>query len=164
MALLWKAVSTILTFEIIVLLILCAPLPWGVRKNISRWIFRANALNRLNMMFKYVFFSLTLALLDSISSLRKAQKRARVPAYSSSTSSMTLDGVHSGHSRDERRWLQTRAERNFYLASFTIITLIAITRLVKLASIEVQLREKIKHYNGNKPITETGETVIKAKN
>ena len=35
----------------------------------------------------------------------------------------------------------------------------AIARLIRLAAIEVQLRNKIKGYNGNKPLTETGETI-----
>ncbi|PXF47357.1 hypothetical protein BWQ96_02837 [Gracilariopsis chorda] len=154
MSLMWRSVSVVLLIEVIVLLALCAPLPWGVRKNISRWIFRVKARERLNSIIKYITFALFMALAESLNALRIVAERTR----EQNEGHLTQDPVYITPATDYR-WKKVRAERNFYLASFSIITLVAITRLVRLAAIEVQLRQRIKSYNGNKPISETGETL-----
>lgn len=156
MSLIWQSVSIILIFEIGMLLVLCAPLPWGVRKNISRWISHAKACDRIDMAFKYILFGLLLAFLESVSSLRHAYNKVRI-----STASATTElGTTVMHNIHESRWLQARAERNLYLAGFAISVMVAIMRLVRLAKIEVRLRDKIKQYNGNKPISQYGETIV----
>lgn len=155
MSLLWSSVSALLVVEVIVLLILCAPLPWGVRKNISRWIFRMRAQERMDSFFKYVLFGLFLALTESVHALRSVhiRKEFRSSETESTDATMQMVGLQ------DFRWQKARAERNLYLASFAITAIVAIARLIKLAWIEVQLREKIKQFNGNKPLTETGETI-----
>lgn len=155
MSLLWHSVSFLLAVELVVLFGLCAPLPWGVRKNISRWIFRIRAYERMDALFKYVLFGLLLALTESLHSLRSVHVRREFR----STNSESADAALQIAALQDFRWQQARAERNLYLVSFSITGIIAIVRLIKLAWIEVQLRNKIKSYNGNKPLTETGETI-----
>lgn len=156
MSLLWTSVSVILSLEFLLLLLLCLPLPWGVRKNISRWIHRIQAHHHLDSLIKYLLLALLLALLDSLNSLRTVHLGQELNASANAAHtdpSLQLITYH------DLRWKKARAERNFYLASFSVAALIAIARLVRLASIEVQLRTKIKMYNGNRPISETGETI-----
>lgn len=147
--------SSLLVVELLVLFTLCAPLPWGVRKNISRWIFRVKARERFNTFFKYILFLLVLALVESLHSLRSLHIRREFQSNGELTEEkeLQLAALH------DFRWQKARAERNLYLASFSITAWMAIARLIRLAAIEVQLRNKIKGYNGNKPLTETGETI-----
>ncbi|CAN8066441.1 unnamed protein product [Agarophyton chilense] len=154
MSLLWRSVSVVLVVELIILLTLCAPLPWGVRKNISRWIFRVKAQEKLNSFVKYITFALFLALAESLNGLRIALERTQ----KQKEAQFHQDPGYVTPATDYR-WQKVRAERNLYLASFAIVALVAIARLVRLASIEVQLRDMIKSYNGNKPISETGESL-----
>lgn len=151
MALLWTAVSVVLTVEIAILMILCAPLPWGVRKNISRSIYKLKAHNILDSGLKYVVFALLLALAEAINGYRQIMIKEKDIADDNETYYINI--------RNEHRWKKARAERNLYLATFSITGVIAIARLVRLAAIEVQLRNKIKGYNGNKPLNEVGETL-----
>lgn len=147
--------SVLLGLELVVLLALCAPLPWGVRKNISRWVFRVKAQQRLDALFNYVLFALFLALAESLNSLRTLHVRREFKQGEdeSPNAALQIAALH------DFRWQKARAERNLYLASFAITAIVAITRLIRLASIEVQLRDKIKQHNGGKPISETGETI-----
>lgn len=156
-SLVWRAVSIILGLEMVILVGLCAPLPWGVRKNISRWIYELNAQAHLNAALRYILFGLILAFLESLHALRKEYQKD--DEVSDKTSSDSNDASLNLVELNEHRWLMTRAERNVYLAGFAIAAMLAITRLVHLASIEVQLRNKIKQFNGNVPIAENGESL-----
>lgn len=161
-SLIWTAVSGVLALEILILIGLCAPLPWGVRKNISRFLWRINLQRRLNAALQYILFGLCMAFTESVYSMRKVYMKSveSTDGGSSSQNEASLNLV----ALNEHRWLKARAERNVYLAGFAITAMLAITRLVHLASIEVQLRNKIKEYNGNKSITETGELEESVKN
>lgn len=160
MSLIWSAVSVVLGLELSLLLFLCLPLPWGVRKTISRWLFRIKARQFIDSMFKYILFALFLALAESLYSLQKV--------YLSSESKDETNGKQSDESIrlndvNTFRLQKARSERNMYLASFAITCCMAIVRLVRLAAIEVHLRDKIKYYNGDKAITETGEIIEEKK-
>lgn len=155
MSLVWKGISVILFIEIVVLTALCAPLPWGVRKNMSRWIVRINARKQLNTIIRYIWFGLMIALIETISSLRSINQQMSQPSNSNVSSSISQHTIDQ-HPLPLRK---AKAERNLYLAAFGMAALFAISRLVHLATIEIQLRKKIKEYNGNKPITEFGDTV-----
>lgn len=153
MALLWTIVSCVLAVEIVVLLVLCAPLPWGVRKNISRWIYKLKAHDLLDSALKYVAFALFLSLAEAINGYRQIKFAKKEHGTNDDQETYHMNVSH------EYRWKQARAERNMYLATFSITAVIAIARLIRLAAIEVQLRNKIKEYNGNKPLNEVGETI-----
>lgn len=157
MSFLWTTVSALLCFELVILLALCAPLPWGVRKNISRWIFRVRAQDRLNASMKYVLFGLFLALTEALNSLRNVHRREQADLKHAAES--PIDQALHITSAHDHRWKRAKAERNLYLAAFSITAWIAIARLIRLAAIEVQLRNKIKEHNGNQPMTEYGETI-----
>lgn len=136
------------------LMALCAPLPWGVRKNVSRWLYRVKAQERLLSLIKYIIFALFIALAESVNSIRNAH----IQSQKDKENYVVHDPSYLTPATDYR-WQKVRGERNFYLASFSIVALIAIGRLVSLAGIEVQLRNRIKSFNGNRPISETGETL-----
>lgn len=153
MSLLWTSVSALLVIQLLVLLALCAPLPWGVRKNISRWIAGLNAKDNLRTFLRYVTLSLFLALAESVNSLRNVHIRREFNASSDSAADRAL---HMAALQDFK-WQKARSERNLYLALFSITAMIVIARLVRLASIEILLRTKIKQYNGNLRVSESGE-------
>lgn len=148
--------SAFLVLELFVFFTLCAPLPWGVRKNISRWIFRVQALQRLDTFFKYVIFGLALALVESLHAMYNAHVRAE---FITASGDLSPDHAMQVAAVQDFRWRKARSERNVYMAGFAITLMFGIMRLVRLAGIEIQLRNKIKEYNGNKPLTEMGETV-----
>lgn len=109
----------------------------------------------MDAIFKYVMFGLVLAFAESVHSLRSVHVRREFR----STEGETADAALQLAALQDFRWQKARAERNLYLASFAITAIIAISRLIKLAWIEVHLRDKIKQFNGNRPISETGETI-----
>lgn len=155
MSFLWTTVSVLLIIELVILLMLCLPLPWGVRKNISRWIYRVRAQDKLNASIRYLIFGLCLAFAEAFNSLRTVHIRREFQ----SADDVPTDPSVQVLALQDFRWQKARAERNLYLSAFSITAWIVILRLIRLASIEIQLRNKIKQYNGNKPLTETGETV-----
>lgn len=160
MSFIWNAVSVILGMELILLLFLCLPLPWGVRKNVSRWLFRIKARQVIDSMFKYILFALFLALAESLYSLRRVYVNRDTK---SETDSAEMEGKMRLDDLSDFRLQKARSERNMYLASFAITSCMAIVRLVRLAAIEVHLRDKIKYYNGDKAITEFGEIIEEKK-
>lgn len=81
----------------------------------------------------------------------------------SETDSAEMEGKMRLDDLSDFRLQKARSERNMYLASFAITSCMAIVRLVRLAAIEVHLRDKIKYYNGDKAITEFGEIIEEKK-
>lgn len=149
MSLLWTSVSVLLCVELVILVALCAPLPWGVRKNISRTIHRLKLHHGLDAGIKYIIFALFLALAESLNALNYVHRKMA----ETGDDELLLTRINN------TKWLKARAERNMYLAAFAITGVMTIWRLVRLAANEVSLREKIKELNGGKPITESGETL-----
>lgn len=150
------------------LLVLCAPLPWGFRKNVSRFIFQFRAYERFQAVMNYITFGLCLAVLESLNALRSVYRKIAdadlTPAPEES--SKQSDNVSAGLAHDDftmneghLRWQKVRAERNVYLATFAITAMFAITRLIRLTSVEIYLRDKVKELNGGKEIPEMRDVV-----
>lgn len=152
--------------ETALLLLLCAPLPWGVRKNVSHFIFKFRAYDRIQMVMNYILFALCLAVVESLNELRSVYTRLAQPSpkedttgdHGDSKTETPLDD-HYDFQKGYLNWQKVRAERNVYLAAFTVTAFLAIVRLVRLATIEMHLRDKIKDFNGNKDITELGDII-----
>lgn len=155
MSFLWTAVSATLGAELLVLALLCAPLPWGVRKNIAR-LMHTFRHSRFHVMLKYVMFGLILALVESLNSLKNVLDRKGADAKSGGISKSSGEGMIE---KQDFGWRKARAERNLYMAAFAITCIIAIIRLVSLVANEISLKDRIKALNGGKPITESGEDV-----
>lgn len=155
--------------ETALLLVLCAPLPWGVRKTVSRWIFKIRAYDRIQTIMNYILFALCLAVVESLNELRSVYTKLLKPSNTTDSNGQSVDGAdsttetpvddHYNFEKGYLNWQKVRAERNCYLAAFTVTAFLAIIRLVRLATIEMHLRDKIKEFNGDKDITELGDIV-----
>lgn len=114
----------------------------------------------MDATFKYILFALCLALTESVYSLWGVHKRRESKGE---VDGMEMDQQTKVSATQDWYLQKARSERNMYLASFAITACMAIVRLVRLAAVEVQLRDKIKYYNGDKAITETGDIIDEKK-
>lgn len=115
----------------------------------------------------YMLFGLSLAVIESLNSLRSIYHKISTAQKSADTEDPTvasekrsgLPDDDFGFSHGQLLVEKVRAERNVYLAAFSITAMFAIIRLVRVATIEMHLRNKIKEFNGGKDITEAGEII-----
>lgn len=124
------------------------------------------AYDRIQTIMNYILFALCLAVVESLNELRSVYFKLAEPqsnddpvGEAGETVQNTSTDDHYNFAKGYLNWQKVRAERNVYLAAFTVTAFLAIIRLVRLATIEMHLRDKIKEFNGNKDITEVGDII-----
>ena len=120
-------------FELIVTLILVIPVPRKIRNAITRQINRLDLGNHLGKVVAFIGIALTLALLESISSVHYI---------------LSKEYEHETPERDRivhdlMKQRKFRSERNIYLAGFALTLLFVIVRILQLMQESVEWEEQV---------------------
>jgi B-cell receptor-associated protein 31 len=153
MSFIWTAVCGILCFELVLLFLLVLPLPWGVRKNVSRVLLNKKIRNVVDTALRYLGFGLALALVDSVNALSKINARFDATDDGAGAAPASTEGLLGLKDLKLRRAI---GQRNLYLGGFALVLILTLSRLVSLVSNEMELREEIKRLNGGRAINEKG--------
>jgi hypothetical protein len=153
MSFIWQAVSVTLCVELVLLLLLVLPLPWGVRKNISRFLLQPKVRHSIDAALRYLGFGLAAALVDSVNALIKINEK-----FSSEDPAKAGGGDSSAGviGRQDLKLRRAIAQRNLYLGGFALVLILTLTRLVTLVSNEMHLQAELKKLNGGKRVDEKG--------
>lgn len=120
-------------FELMVTLILVIPVPRKIRNAITRQINRLDLGNRLGKVVIFIGIALSLALLESISSVQ----------YISTKEQEHITPEHDRIVHDLMKQRKFRSERNLYLAGFSLTLLFVIVRILQLMQESVEWEEQI---------------------
>lgn len=157
MSFVWTCVSASLAAELALLALLVIPFPWGVRKNISRFVLHPPVRPILDTSLRYVGFGLVVAVIESINSMARLSGRLKELREPGDVASGV--GSQAGANVQDIKLRRALCQRNFYMASFSIVLILTLQRLVVLVCNEADLRAKIKSLNGNKPIDDRGNEI-----
>lgn len=143
-SIIWTTVWWFLVVELAIVLILVIPVPRKVRNALARPISRLRLGDRFSKFGLFITLGLVFALVESMSSIQALQERQ--------TLEHDLDhaGIGGGgtehdrifHDLDKQR--KFRAERNMYLAGFSLTLQFVIVRLCQLMQESVESDEEIK--------------------
>lgn len=137
-SLIWGAVFLFLLLELAVTVVLALPVPRKIRNFIAREIFKFNLGNRLAKPVLYIGITLSLALLESYLTHRRIVSRMEDEHNAGISSIPHHDAIYHTHDK-ERKY---RAERNMYLAGFSLTLLFVIGRITTLMQESVELEEE----------------------
>lgn len=157
MSFVWTCVSISLGLELALLALLVFPFPWGVRKNISRLLLHTPVRPILDTCLRYIAFGLIIAVIESINSMARISNKLKEMNESGDVASGV--GSSAGANVQDIKLRRALCQRNFYMASFCIVLILTLQRLVNLVSNEADLRAKIKALNGNRRIDDRGNEV-----
>lgn len=137
------SILVILIIEVLLVVILCAPLPWGVRKNVARFLLKGHVRQRVITVLRYVGFGLIIALIESITTMNRLDKR--INADDTDSKADPNQGLIAVSTLKIRL---IQAERNMYMSSFSLVLIVVLGRLIYLVSNEMELKNKIKSLTG----------------
>lgn len=132
-SLIWTSVWFFLMFELMVTLILVIPVPRKIRNAITRQINRLDLGNRLGKVIIFIGIALSLALLESISSVQ----------YISTKELEHTTPEHDRIVHDLMKQRKFRSERNLYLAGFSLTLLFVIVRILQLMQESVEWEAQV---------------------
>jgi Bap31/Bap29 transmembrane region len=158
---LWACVTVVLALELLILSLFVAPLPWGVRKNVTRFFQRPAVEAAFQRVLRYVGFGLALAIVESIHGLQNLHKvlQFSVDERVSVDASANMTSDVSAH---DFRLESVLAQRNLYLAGFCLVLLFTLSRVIELVSHETALRDKIKQLTAELELLNTRSSKIPA--
>lgn len=147
LSLIWGSIFLFLLAELAVTFVLALPVPRKIRNFITREVFKFHLGDKLRTPVLYIGIALSLALLESFFTHRRIVNRMLeehgVSYYSHDMAFHPLD--------KERKY---KAERNMYLAGFSLTLLFVIGRITTLMQESVELEEETerlqKSANGSK--------------
>ena len=145
----WVSILSILVIELVIVTILCAPLPWGVRKNVARFLL--NTRQTIQNILKYIAFGLSIAIIESTVSMYNLNQKIESDDDKEGAGDPN-QGLIAVSTLKIRR---IRAERNLYMASFSMVLIVVIGRLVHLVANEMELKNRIKALGGTSEDTKT---------
>jgi hypothetical protein len=129
-------------FELVITLILVIPVPRKIRNAIARQVFRWNLGEQLWKVGLFVGVALALALVESISSIQRLEQRERIEHEVLLGNPAVLhEHERIYHDLDKQR--KFRAERNSYLAGFSLTLLFVIVRISQLMQEAVEYEEQV---------------------
>eukprot|EP00179_Madagascaria_erythrocladioides_P031275 CAMPEP_0198341912 /NCGR_PEP_ID=MMETSP1450-20131203/50230_1 /TAXON_ID=753684 ORGANISM="Madagascaria erythrocladiodes, Strain CCMP3234" /NCGR_SAMPLE_ID=MMETSP1450 /ASSEMBLY_ACC=CAM_ASM_001115 /LENGTH=170 /DNA_ID=CAMNT_0044046973 /DNA_START=71 /DNA_END=583 /DNA_ORIENTATION=- len=150
-SIIWGLVFVILCIELGVLAILCAPLPWGVRKTIARFLHNNGIAKKFKVSMYYLMVAISLAVVDAVMRIRALEGREET---GDPDAAQGLGGTLNAQYLKGQRY---RAQRNLYLAGFVLTLLFAIKRIIELVVNEIALRDEIKRISGKETTIGTAE-------
>lgn len=156
-SLIWATIFLFLLLELAVTFILAIPVPRKVRNLIAREIFKFNIGDKLSKPVLYIGIALCLALLESYLTRRRLMARME-DEHSSGIASIPHDAIYHAHDK-ERKY---KAERNMYLAGFSLTLLFVIGRITTLMQESVELEEeteRVRKFVGDSKKAEAKQTV-----
>ena len=118
---------------------LVIPMPATVRHFIAKKILRLNLAKRIQFLLKFITLGLILAVWDAIQQLQHLDEKVKSGQGPPKVGDLG-NTVYVAASLDRQR--KFRAERNLYLAGFTLVLLFVIARIVELLNNVVQLEEE----------------------
>lgn len=148
---LWTTVFVVLVLELVVTFILVIPVPRTIRNRIARCIAKLNIRRKIGQSSLFLMIVLIGALIESIMTVRALYQRDNhyYPATASMTTSVEQERIF--HDMDKQRIF--RAERNMYLAGFTLTLLFVIARISKLMEESVEMEDEHKRLLKMLPMT-----------
>ena len=136
-SLIWTGVFILLVVELVVTFILVIPVPRKIRNKIARYIAKFDLGGKIGQASMFLMIALFGALAESIMTVRALQEREH-PTGATMTTSVEQERIF--HDLDKQRIF--RAERNMYLAGFTLTLLFVIARISKLMEESVEMEEE----------------------
>jgi hypothetical protein len=134
-SLIWGSIFLLLILELVVTFALALPVPRKIRNVLAREIFKFHVGDKLRKPILYVGIALFLALMESYFSHRRLVNRMM---EEHGVSSYSHDIAFHPHDK-ERKY---KAERNMYLAGFSLTLLFVIGRITTLMQESVELEEE----------------------
>lgn len=153
-SLIWTSVFLLLIIELIVTFILVIPVPRKIRNRIARYIARFDLGDKIGQATMFLMIALFGALAESIMTIQALKDRDH-PAGS------TVEQERIFHDLDKQRIF--RAERNMYLAGFTLTLLFVIARISKLMEESVEMEEEherlLKQISSNEAVETSANSI-----
>jgi hypothetical protein len=134
-SLIWGSIFLFLILELVVTFALALPVPRKIRNFLAREIFKFHVGDKLRKPILYIGIALFLALVESYFSHRRLVNRMM---EEHGVSSYSHDIAF--HPRDKEH--KYKAERNMYLAGFSLTLLFVIGRITTLMQESVELEEE----------------------
>ena len=140
----WGIIFLFLVLELIVTIILVLPVPRKLRNRLARAIFQFHLGDKLSKPVLYIGIALSLALLESYMVHRRIVNRIQEEHGADLAHGAGAHHLHQHealyHPQDKQR--KYMAERNMYLAGFSLTLLFVIGRITKLMQESVELEEE----------------------
>ena len=137
-SLIWGIVFLFLVMELVLTIVLVLPVPRQIRNVIAREIFKFHLGDKLTKPILYVGIALSLALLESYMVHRRILTRMEQEHAADLYHDHRHEVIYHPHDK-ERKYM---AERNMYLAGFSLTLLFVIGRITKLMQESVELEEE----------------------
>jgi hypothetical protein len=136
-SLVWTTIFVFLLLELALTFILVVPVPRKIRNFIAREIFKFNIGGRLAKPILFIAIALAFALVESYFTHQRILARLGEEIAAGILNASHERNFH-GHDK-ERKY---KAERNMYLAGFTLTLLFVIGRITQLMQESVELEEE----------------------
>lgn len=139
MSIVWLSVFILLCIELIILLPLVVPLPNAVRRFLAKKILSFNLAPKIRFLVNFTTLGLIFAVWDAVQQLQHLEGKAKDGGENVMSGDLGSTGYLSKNMTKSRLF---RAERNLYLAGFTLVLLFVIARMVELLQLSVDLEEQ----------------------
>jgi hypothetical protein len=140
-SLIWNTVYLFLLSELALTAILVVPVPRKIRNSIARKICKFKLGERIAKPVLFAGFVLAFAMTDSY--LKHEHVLNRIEEEHAAGNIHTLGHEHYFHGHDKEK--KYKAERNMYLAGFSLTLLFVIGRITQLMQENVELEEEAGH-------------------
>ncbi|KAA8499905.1 hypothetical protein FVE85_7490 [Porphyridium purpureum] len=134
----WMAVFCLLVFELVLVVLLCLPLPWGMRKFVVKLVGSAKGIHHVQTGIVFLLLALTLAFASSVQEMLFVTEKSNAYKFELSSASGYEVWEYS-----KLRQEKFRSERNMYLSLFCLTLSLVLRRLFELFANEVQLRSQL---------------------
>mmetsp|Transcript_20370 Transcript_20370/g.48431 ORF Transcript_20370/g.48431 Transcript_20370/m.48431 type:complete len:175 (+) Transcript_20370:103-627(+) len=145
-SIIWMAIFALLVVELVIVLILCLPLPRRARNVVAREIFKLNLEDTMKKPMIALGAALCLALVESYFTHQRIMTRL----YGAADGEGGGENDHYHHHHRDRFYpnlmdkeRKYKSERNLYLAGFALTLLFAIGRLTALLQESVELHDEM---------------------
>jgi heme/copper-type cytochrome/quinol oxidase subunit 1 len=139
-SLVWTTIFLFLLLELALTFILVMPVPRKIRNFLAKEIFKFNLGERMRKPILFIGVALSFALVESYVAHQRILARLEQEKDMGIPSQISHDRYFHGHDK-ERKY---KAERNMYLAGFTLTLLFVIGRITTLMQESVELEEETK--------------------
>eukprot|EP00529_Nitzschia_sp_RCC80_P035330 CAMPEP_0113490382 /NCGR_PEP_ID=MMETSP0014_2-20120614/27017_1 /TAXON_ID=2857 /ORGANISM="Nitzschia sp." /LENGTH=176 /DNA_ID=CAMNT_0000384151 /DNA_START=85 /DNA_END=615 /DNA_ORIENTATION=+ /assembly_acc=CAM_ASM_000159 len=147
-SIIWMAIFALLVVELVIVLILCLPLPRRARNVVAREIFKLNLEDTMKKPMMALGAALCLALVESYFTHQRIMTRLYGAADGEGGGGE--DGHYHHHHHHDRFYpnlmdkeRKYKSERNLYLAGFALTLLFAIGRITALLQESVELHDEM---------------------
>jgi B-cell receptor-associated protein 31 len=153
----WTTVFIFLIVELLVTFVLVIPVPRFVRNKIARTVFRFNLGDSFAKSIWFVAIALIFALVDCYFHVQRLQEKLLTMEDQDA-----MTGHHHSHHADKQKLY--KAERNMYLAGFSLTLLFVIGRITRLMQECVELEDECERIRLPKPaISVAGDDGVEMK-